>query len=94
MYLPIHTDPFSVVEILATAMVSCHAGIEIDADGHVLDSHGGVIEGLYAVGEVLGCTLGRRYIGGGIGIANALTFGRIAGETAAAECMPVRHLMN
>ena len=35
--------------------------------------------------EVLGCTLGRRYIGGGIGIANALTFGRLAGKTAAQD---------
>lgn len=93
-YLPIRTGPFYAVEIRATAMVSCHAGIEIDADGHVLDGHGRVIQGLYAGGEVLGCTLGRRYIGGGIGIANALTFGRIAGETAAAECAQMHQIIS
>ena len=87
---PIRTGPFYAVEIRATAMVSCHAGLEIDNDGHVLDEHGRVIAGLYAGGEVLGCTLGRRYIGGGIGIANALTFGRVAGETAAQDCAMLR----
>ncbi|WP_442802143.1 FAD-binding protein [Sphingobium sp. CR2-8] len=93
-YLPIRTGPFYAVEIRATAMVSCHAGIEIDPDGHALDGHGRVVQGLYAGGEVLGCTLGRRYIGGGIGIANALIFGRIAGETAAAESAMVRQLVS
>ena len=82
---PIRTAPFYAVEIRATAMVSCHSGLEIDSDGHVIDGQGQIIPGLYAGGEVLGCTLGRRYIGGGIGIANALTFGRLAGESAAKE---------
>jgi fumarate reductase flavoprotein subunit len=89
-FYAIRTGPFYAVEIRATAMVSCHSGVEIDHDGHVLDGHGRVVPGLYAGGEVLGCTLGRRYIGGGIGIANALTFGRVAGETAAEECAMAR----
>ncbi|MBB4642215.1 FAD-binding protein, partial [Rhizorhapis suberifaciens] len=83
---PIRTGPFYAVEIRATAMVSCHSGLEIDSDGQVIDGRGLIIPGLYAGGEVLGCTLGRRYIGGGIGIANALTFGRVAGESAAKGC--------
>lgn len=84
-FYPVRTGPFYAVEIHASSIVSCHAGLEIDNDGHVLDGHGRVIPGLYAGGEVLGCTLGRRYIGGGIGVANALTFGRVAGESATKE---------
>lgn len=87
---PIRTGPFYAVEIRATAMVSCHAGLEINSNGQVLDGRGQVIDGLYAGGEVLGCTLGRRYIGGGIGIANALTFGRVAGDNAAESCAMLR----
>lgn len=83
-FYPIRTAPFFAVEIRASAIVSCHAGLDIDREGRVLDAVGEVIPGLYAGGEVLGCTLGRRYIGGGIGIANALTFGRIGGLGAAA----------
>lgn len=82
---PIRTAPFYAVEIRASAIVSCHAGLEIDNHARVVDHFGAVIPGLYAGGEVLGGTLGRRYIGGGIGIANALTFGRLAGMTAAAD---------
>lgn len=85
-FYPIRTAPFYAVEIRASQIVSGHSGLEIDSDGHVLNRKGAVIPGLYAAGEVLGCTLGRRYIGGGIGVANALTFGRLAGLTAAKEC--------
>ncbi|WP_223552442.1 FAD-dependent oxidoreductase [Pseudomonas sp. BF-R-01] len=84
---PIRTGPFFAVEIRASAIVSCHAGLDIDDHGRVRDRFGEPIHGLYAGGEVLGCTLGRRYIGGGIGIANALTFGRLAGKTAALDGM-------
>jgi fumarate reductase flavoprotein subunit len=82
---PIRTAPFYAVEIRASAIVSCHAGLDIDDHGRVRDRFGEPIAGLYAAGEVLGCTLGRRYIGGGIGIANALIFGRLAGRTAAQD---------
>ena len=82
-FYPVRTAPFYADENRSTTMVSCHSGLEIDSDGCVLDGRGGAIPGLYAGGEVLGCTLGRRYIGGGIGIANALIFGRIAGTSAA-----------
>ena len=77
--------PYYAIEIRASSIVSCHAGLEIDNHGRVVDGLGVPIEGLYAGGEVLGCTMGRRYIGGGIGIANALTFGRLAGLNAARD---------
>jgi len=82
---PVRTGPFYAVEIRASVIVSCHAGLDIDDHGRVRDRFGEPIAGLYAAGEVLGCTLGRRYIGGGIGIANALIFGRLAGKTAAQD---------
>ncbi|HEX7910567.1 MAG TPA: FAD-dependent oxidoreductase [Paraburkholderia sp.] len=79
------TPPFYALEIRASTIVSCHAGLDIDNFGRVLDANGRSVPGLYAGGEVLGCTMGRRYIGGGIGIANALIFGRLAGLTAAGD---------
>ena len=84
-FYPVRKGPLYAVELRASAIVSCHAGLEITADGRVVTAKGTIIHGLYAGGEVLGCTLGRRYIGGGIGIANAMTFGRIAGLTAAVD---------
>jgi fumarate reductase flavoprotein subunit len=82
---PIATGPFYAVEIRANMIGSGHAGLEIDSAGRVVDSMGEAIPGLYAGGEVVGGTLGRRYLGGGMGIANALIFGRLAGLTAAAD---------
>lgn len=82
---PIRNGPFYSVEIRASAMVSCQSGLDIDPDGHVLNLNGEIIPGLYAGGEAVGFTLGRRYIGGGIGVANALIFGRLAGQSAARE---------
>ena len=87
---PVRKGPFYAVEIRASNIVSCHAGLEIDNEGRVLDRVGRVIQGLYAGGETLGCTMGRRYIGGGIGIANALTFGRLAGLSAARDTRPLK----
>ena len=58
------------------------AGLAIDYSGRVMDEHGRPIAGLYAAGETLGCVQGRRYAGGGMGVATALVFGRLAGEEA------------
>lgn len=80
---PVRTPPFYAVEVRASLIASTHAGLDINGDGEVVDRTGAAIPGLYAGGEVLGCALGRRYIGGGIGIANALIFGRLAGMRAA-----------
>ena len=60
------------------------------ADGTVFSGETQRSEVTGAGGEVLGCTLGRRYVGGGIGVANALTFGRLAGTSAAKEAMALR----
>ncbi|PMS30881.1 fumarate reductase flavoprotein subunit [Trinickia symbiotica] len=89
-FYPIRRGPFYAVKMRASTITSCHAGLDIDNDGRVLDRSGTAIRGLYAAGEVLGCTLGRRYVGGGIGVANALTFGRLAGASAARDAKGLR----
>lgn len=86
---PVLTAPFYAVEIRANMIGSGHAGLDIDSDGRVVNPEGAVIPGLYAGGEVVGGTLGRRYVGGGMGIANALIFGSLAGCTAARDASRV-----
>ena len=49
----------------------------------VVDVFGGPIPGLFAAGEAAGGIVGPRYVGSGNSYANCVTFGRIAGETAA-----------
>jgi len=51
--------------------------------GQVLDSSGGVVEGLYAAGNVMASVAGAGYYGGGATIGLALTWGYICGRHAA-----------
>lgn len=83
-YFPLRTAPFYAREVRACVIGQTGAGLDIDEGARVLDAHGAPIPGLYAAGETLGCVQGKRYSGGGMGIANAITFGRIAGQSAAA----------
>jgi fumarate reductase flavoprotein subunit len=80
---PVRTGPFYAREVRACVIGQTGAGLNINNQAQVLDEHGSVIPGLYAAGEVLGCTVGKRYSGGGMGICNAMVFGRIAGTSAA-----------
>ena len=59
-------------------------GLEINGSAEVLNAEGQVIEGLYAAGEVTGGIHGTNRVGGNA-VPDALTFGKIAGETAAAK---------
>ena len=59
-------------------------GIQIDTDAHVLDADGNVITGLYAAGEVASGIHGNNRLGGNA-YPDIITFGRIAGQNAAAE---------
>ena len=56
-------------------------GLQINNDAQVLNTSGQVIEGLFAAGEVTGGIHGTNRVGGNA-VPDALTFGRIAGETA------------
>lgn len=85
---PVRSGPFYAREVRACVIGQTGAGLDINENAQVLDEHGQVIPGLYAAGEVLGCALGKRYAGGGMGICNAIVFGRIAGQLAAIGAQP------
>lgn len=82
-YFPIDAAPYFAAEVRASVIGQTSAGLDIDTQGRVRDRNGAVIPGLFAAGEILGCVQGKRYSGGGMGVGNALTFGRLAGEEAA-----------
>ena len=56
-------------------------GLVITPDAEVKDKTGKVIPGLFAAGEITGSVHGENRMGGN-GIADAITFGRIAGKAA------------
>jgi fumarate reductase flavoprotein subunit len=60
-------------------------GIRIDRDAHVLDQAGRPIPGLFAAGETSNGVLGETYLGSGSSVAHVITFGRVAGRSAATE---------
>jgi fumarate reductase flavoprotein subunit len=82
-FFSIDTPPYFAVEVRACVIGQTSAGVDIDVTTQVRDVHGRVIPGFYAAGEVVGCIQGNRYSGGGMGVGNALTFGRRAGIEAA-----------
>lgn len=84
---PVRTGPFYAREVRACVIGQTGAGLNVNEKAQVLDEHGRVIPGLYSAGEVLGCGVGKRYFGGGMGICNAMVFGRIAGSEAAQEAL-------
>lgn len=81
------TPPFHATRVLPAELVCTHAGLEIDANASVLDQQARPIPGLYAAGEAGGGILGNRYVGGGNAVANALTIGRLAGQSAATAAL-------
>ena len=87
---PVRTAPFYAREVRACVIGQTGAGLNIDGNARVLDGKGDPIPGLYAAGEVLGCAVGKRYAGGGMGICNAMVFGRLAGTKAAEAVVPAR----
>ncbi|MGH3252665.1 MAG: FAD-dependent oxidoreductase [Trebonia sp.] len=80
---PIGTPPYYAVRIVPGELVVTHYGMRIGPDAAVLDPAGAPIGGLLAAGEAGGGILGPRYVGGGNAISNAITLGRIAGQSAA-----------
>ncbi|MGI9324332.1 MAG: FAD-dependent oxidoreductase [Pseudomonadales bacterium] len=82
-FFPLVDPPFYACEVRASVIGQTGAGLDITTHAEVLDRQGAVVPGLYAAGEVLGCAVGKRYSGGGMGVCNAIVFGRIAGQSAA-----------
>jgi fumarate reductase flavoprotein subunit len=82
---PVAIPPFYAVEIFPAIVCLTSTGLRINNKTQVLNHRDQVVRGLFAAGETTGDVLGERYIGGGNSIANAIVFGRIAGQEAAGE---------
>ncbi|MEX0427386.1 FAD-dependent oxidoreductase [Nocardioides sp. DS6] len=80
---PIAEPPFYATRLIPAELVCTHTGLEVDTNAAVLDLHGRPVPGLFAAGEAGAGILGTRYVGGGNAVANALTIGRLAGQSAA-----------
>ncbi len=84
--LPVKTGPFYAYDASAGRMGSFHTlgGLKINVNAEVLDIHGEPIPGLYAAGRTA-CGIYGEYPASGTSVADCVTFGRIAGEQAAAR---------
>ena len=82
---PVETAPFYAYDF-SLAMCGFHTlgGLKINADAQVVGLDGNPIEGLYAAGRSSNGIFGY-YPGSGSSIADALTFGRIAGQSISAK---------
>ena len=74
--------PFYAIEI-TPAVHHTMGGVKIDAEARVIGASGAPIVGLWAAGEVTGGVHGGNRLGGNA-LADIVTFGRIAGNGAAA----------
>ncbi|MEW4468800.1 FAD-dependent oxidoreductase [Parasphingorhabdus sp. JC815] len=79
---PISTGPFYAVEI-KMGTLGTNGGAKTDGSAQVLDLDGKPIPGLFAAGNVISCPTGGVYAGAGGTLGPALTFGYIAGRSAA-----------
>jgi flavocytochrome c len=82
---PIAAGPFYGAEIRPATVCFTACGLRIDRDARVLAKQGNPIPGLFAAGESTGGVVGPRYVGSGNSYANCVTFGRVAGASAAAD---------
>ena len=82
---PIDTPPYYAFETYA-AVFDTVGGAKINEKAQVVDVWGDVIPRLYAAGVNTGGLIGEYYPGSGTALnTTILTFGRVAGESAAAE---------
>ena len=81
---PISTPPFYATELRPHMIGLTAVGPRIDPMCRLLGSNSEPIPGLFGAGECTGGVLGPMYAGSGNSLANAVTFGRIAGRNAAA----------
>ncbi len=79
---PVEQAPFFAVEI-RMGMLGTNGGPQTDAAGQILDHAGAPIPGLYGAGNAIACPTGGVYAGAGGTLGPALTFGYIAGRSAA-----------
>jgi len=81
---PIDTPPLYAVEV-RSGTLGTSGGPRTDIDGHVLDTHGRPISGLFAAGNVMAAPTGMAYGGAGGTLGPIITFARRAGAEAAGE---------
>jgi len=79
---PLEQAPFHAVEI-RMGMLGTNGGPRTDAAARILDHAGEPIPGLFGAGNVIACPTGGIYAGAGGTLGPALTFGYIAGRSAA-----------
>ena len=84
---PIATGPFYAFDIHLPMFGLTGAGVRIDHDACVMHRDSRSVPGLFAAGECTGNVLGTMYVGSGNSLANATTYGRIAGRNAAAHAL-------
>jgi len=80
--LPIRRPPFYAVPLCA-GITYTMGGLAVDPAARVQHRNGHAIEGLYAAGGTIGGLEGGPIVGYSGGLAKALTFGKIAGESVA-----------
>jgi len=79
---PLEKAPFHAVEI-RMGMLGTNGGPRTDAAARILDHAGEPILGLFGAGNAIACPTGGIYAGAGGTLGPALTFGYIAGRSAA-----------
>ena len=79
---PLDSGPFHAVPI-ESGSLGTNGGPKTDTRGRVIALDGGVIDGLYAAGNVMAAPTGMVYGGAGGTLGPAMTFGWIAGRDAA-----------
>jgi len=82
---PINQGPFYATELRLSVIAVTSHGLRIDPEARVQDRRTLPIPGLFAAGECTGGVLGATYVGSGNSWANCVTYGRIAGRSAAAR---------
>ncbi len=81
--MPIQLNKGKLYAIQVTpAIHHTMGGVEINTNAEVVGTDGNLIKGLYAAGEITGGVHGGNRLGGNA-MADIITFGRIAGESAA-----------
>jgi tricarballylate dehydrogenase len=82
--LPIDRPPYEAY-VTTTGVTFTFGGLKIDERGAVIDTTDRPIPGLYAAGELVGGLFYENYPGGS-GLMAGTVFGKLAGESAAADC--------
>ena len=81
---PIENGPFYAVK-MEMGDLGTFDGLKTTVPGEVIDRQGGVIPGIYAVGNDRASIMGGNYPGAGITLGPAMTFGWLTGRHLAAE---------